>query len=302
VGKTALGVALARALAPGLRIEIVSMDSALVYRGMDIGSGKPDLAERAGIPHHLLDLREPCEPYSAADFARDARAVVTAILERGARPLLLGGTGLYLRAFRDGLSPLPAADPRLRRSMECEAACTGWPALHRRLACVDPQAAARIRPTDPQRIQRALEVHALTGVPISQLQRRSRGDPSPWPLHVAALIPADRGWLHQRIQQRFEEMLRQGLEREVRELLFERSLSRDLPALRAVGYRQLLAHLHGELSREEAISQAIAATRQLARRQLTWLRRETLELILDPAKDDVTQRLCCWARTRLGTA
>lgn len=300
VGKTAVAISLARALATRLRVEIVSMDSALVYRGMDVGTGKPGVASRSGIPHHLIDIRDPHEPYSAADFARDARRLVGEIFERGACPMLVGGTGLYYRAFQHGLSPMPGADPALRRELESEARRVGWPAMHRRLARIDPQAAARIPASDPQRIQRALEVHALTGVTLSALHERATPQPCPWPVAAAALIPRDRGWLHQRIARRFEDMLARGLEREACTLRSQAAADADLPAMRAVGYRQVIQHLDGQLDRPAMVEAALAATRQLARRQLTWLRKERLDAVFDPGDVGLEASIAHWARDRLG--
>ena len=295
VGKTAHAIALAKALWSRFPIEIVSMDSALVYRGMDIGTGKPNREERAGIEHHLIDLRDPGDAYSAADFARDAALAVADIFARGRWPLLVGGTGLYFRAFRDGLSPLPPAVPELRHAMVEEAARKGWAALHARLAQVDPESARRIRPSDPQRIQRALEVHALTGTALSALQGQRRTAANPWRIRAAALVPADRAWLHDRIALRFEQMLKLGLEQEVRRIAADPSLSRDMPALRAVGYRQMLSYLDGEYCYSQMVAHSLAATRQLARRQLTWLRRETLDAVFDPCDATLETRLLQWA-------
>jgi tRNA dimethylallyltransferase len=270
LGPTACGKsALALALAETVPLEIVSIDSAQVYRGMDIGTAKPSAAERARVPHHLLDLRLPEQPYSAAEFVRDATQAIGAIRRRGRLPLVVGGTMLYARALRSGLSQLPPADAAVRARLEAQARESGWPALHARLAQVDPPTAARLPPNDSQRIQRALEVYELTGLPLSQLQ----GAPQAPRLSLAtvALLPADRAELHRRIERRFDAMLAAGFLDEVRALM-ARGLDPDLPALRSVGYRQAWRHLRGETGFAQFRAEAIAATRQLAKRQITWLR------------------------------
>jgi tRNA dimethylallyltransferase len=285
-GKTAFAIELARRHGG----EIVSVDSALVYRGLDIGAAKPDLAERAGVPHHLIDVREPWQPYSAAEFAIDARAAIDGILARGGLPVLAGGTGLYFRALLRGLAPMPEADPAMRDSIAAEAAERGWLALHADLARVDPAAAARIRPGDAQRIQRALEVFRLSGRPISAWQR----DPPPprLPLRVLKLVlaPAGRATLHERIARRFDAMLAAGFLDEVRGLrtlpaLRDHPAPLDLPALRAVGYRQAWEHLDGAFGFDGLRDRGIFATRQLAKRQLTWLRGELDARWFDPERD-----------------
>jgi tRNA dimethylallyltransferase len=270
LGPTACGKsALAMRLAERFALEIVSVDSAQVYRGMDIGTAKPGAAERTRVPHHLLDLREPDAPYSAADFLRDATRVIGEINVRGRLPLVVGGTMLYAQALRGGLSALPTANAEVRARIEEQARALGWPALHERLAKVDPATAARLPPTDSQRIQRALEVFELTGVPLSRLQ----GSPAAPPLQLLtiALLPEDRAELHRRIERRFDEMLATGFLEEVRRLM-ARSLDAELPALRSVGYRQAWRHLRGETTFAQFRAEAIAATRQLAKRQMTWLR------------------------------
>ena len=272
LGPTASGKsALALALAAEFPVEIVSVDSAQVYRGMDIGTAKPSAAERSRVPHHLIDIAEPTERYSAGRFRADAIAAVRQIVARGRIPLLVGGTMLYYRALAVGLDELPAADPAIRAAIEAEARRRGWPALHAELARADPQAAARIAPRDAQRIQRALEVIRASGVPISRL-RRGAAPRLPFELRGFALIPADRAELHRRIAARFDAMLAAGLVEELRELRRRHDLDPSLPAMRAVGYRQAWRHLEGEISAGELREQAIAATRQLAKRQLTWLR------------------------------
>ena len=278
-GKTALAVDWAQRLGT----EIVSVDSALVYRGLDIGSAKPDAATRALAPHRLLDLRDPHDPYSAADFARDARAAMDELTATGRIPVLAGGTGLYFRALFRGLSAMPEADADTRAAIAAEAAARGWPALHAELARVDPAAAARIHATDPQRITRALEVHRLSGRPISAWQ--AEGERAPFPYRVLKLVlaPADRSVLHERIAARFDAMLADGFLDEVRRLRADPRLHADLPAIRAVGYRQAWEHLDGASDDAQFRERAIAATRQLAKRQLTWLRGELDARWFDPA-------------------
>ena len=279
-GKSADSVRLARAL----DAEIVSVDSGLVYRGLDIGTAKPSMAERGGVPHHLIDVREPWEPYSAAEFVADATRLIDEIGARGRRVLLVGGTLLYVRALERGLAPLPAADPAVRADIAAEAARRGWPALHAELARIDPTLAARVHPNDPQRLQRALEVHRLTGVPLGELQRRTR-PPLARPPVVLALVPEDRRWLHERIARRLTAMCEGGLLEEVRRLRAEPRVTAALPAMRSVGYRQAWEHLDALEGRAEAggaatgarttvpwTDRALYATRQLAKRQLTWLR------------------------------
>jgi tRNA dimethylallyltransferase len=270
-GPTACGKTdLALQLAERIPLEIVSMDSALVYRGLDIGTAKPPVSLRTRVPHHLIDILEPTEAYSAGRFARDAADLITAIHARGRLPLLVGGTLLYLRALRDGLATLPRADSSLRDRIDREAAQHGWSALHERLRLVDPDAAARIRPGDRQRIQRALEVHELTGRPISELQRGQRaGGPN---VVSIALVPENRADLVQRIERRFDAMVDAGFREEVERLRARGDLAPSMPAMRAVGYRQIWAHLDGEYGWDEARSKAIIATRQYAKRQLTWLK------------------------------
>lgn len=272
LGPTASGKsALALALAAEFPVEIVSVDSAQVYRGMDVGTAKPSATERARVPHHLIDVADPTERYSAGRFRADAIAAVQAIVARGRIPLLVGGTMLYYRALAVGLDELPPAHPEIRAGIEADARCRGWPALHAELARTDPQAAARISPRDAQRIQRALEVIRACGVPISRL-RRGAAPPLPFELRGFALIPADRAELHRRIAARFDAMLAAGLVEELRELRRRYDLDPSLPAMRAVGYRQAWRYLEGEIGAGELREQAIAATRQLAKRQLTWLR------------------------------
>ncbi len=269
IGKTAVSLALAERLP----LEIISVDSAQVYRYMDIGTAKPGPAERARVPHHLIDIRDPWESYSAGDFRRDALRLITEIHARGRLPLLSGGSLLYFRALLRGLAPLPAASPAVRARLDAEAAERGWPTLHARLRSIDPDAAARIEPTDRQRIQRALEVWELSGEPISRLQLR-RPEPPALRFLAFALLPADRAALYAQIERRFDAMLAAGFADEVRRLRALPRLAAGAPALRAVGYRQLWAWAAGQCSLSEARDQAVTATRRYAKRQLTWLRSE----------------------------
>jgi len=282
MGPTAAGkTALALELVDRFDCELISVDSALVYRGLDIGSAKPDAATLARYPHRLIDIRDPAQAYSAAEFRADALQEMAAIAAHGHIPLLVGGTSLYFRALQYGLSALPEADAGVRRALADEAARSGWPVLHERLRALDPLAAERIRPRDAQRIQRALEVIALTGKTLSSQQR---GLPAPFPYRVLklALLPAERGALHARIAQRVDAMLAQGFLDEVRALRARGDLREDLPAMRAVGYRQAWQHLAGELDAADFRARAIFATRQLAKRQITWLRSELDARCLDP--------------------
>jgi len=272
MGPTASGKSeAALELARRLPLEIVSVDSAQVYRGMDIGTAKPDADIRSRIPHHLIDLIDPDEAYSAARFRADALAAIAAILARGRVALLVGGTMLYFKALREGLSALPSADPALRARIDARAAQRGWPALHAELARVDPATAARLKTADAQRIQRALEVYELSGRPLSALQgaRESSGIADQ---QAFALVPSDRAELHRRIAERFDAMLAAGLIDEVRSLRSRFALRADMPSMRCVGYRQVWQFLEGECDRATLRARGVAATRQLAKRQLTWLR------------------------------
>jgi tRNA dimethylallyltransferase len=275
-GKSDAALALAEALAPSLRVEFVSMDSALVYRGMDIGTAKPDAATRARWPHHVIDCCEPYENYSAARFADEGLAAIEAIRARGALALVCGGTMLYWRALTQGLDRMPPADAALRAALDARARLEGWPALHAELARVDPASAARLAPNDAQRIQRALEVFLASGRPLSAWQRQGAATPPRLgPVLLLSLEPADRGWLHARIAARFEHMLASGFVDELRGLRARGDLHAGLPSMRAVGYRQGWAYLDTAQSPsdfEQFRQSAIAATRQLAKRQLTWLR------------------------------
>jgi tRNA dimethylallyltransferase len=272
------------ALAERLPIEIVSMDSAQVYRGMDIGTAKPGPAERERVPHHLLDVLDPDRSYSTGRWRTDAIAAVREILARGKTPLIVGGTMLYYRALVGGLDALPQADPEVRAAIDADAASRGWPALHAELERVDPKSARRIGAGDTQRIQRALEVWRLTGKPLSALQGTTRAG-LPFSLKAFALVPADREALHERIASRFAAMLKAGLVDEMKQLRGRHRLTLGMPSMRAVGYRQVWQYLEGELDEAQMREQAIAATRQLAKRQLTWLRSfREVEPIADDAQ------------------
>ena len=273
LGPTASGKSrLAMQLASKHPIEIVSIDSAQVYRGMDIGTAKPTAEDRRAVPHHLIDLLDPTGRYSAGRFRDDALRAVGEIHARGRIPLLVGGTMLYYRALAEGLDALPPANPEIRMQIDAEAARKGWPALHAELARVDPSSAARLASGDAQRIQRALEVHRLTGKPISAFQNQPKME-LPFELKAFSLLPEDRSDLHQRIAARFDAMLKKGLVDELKALREKYALLPDLPSMRCVGYRQTWEFLEGSCDASEMRARGIAATRQLAKRQLTWLRR-----------------------------
>ena len=288
MGPTAAGKsALALALAERLGGEIVSVDSAQIYRGLNVGTAKPDPATRARVPHHLVDIIDPTEAYSAARFARDALAAIAGIRRRGGLPIVAGGTMLYFRALAEGLSALPAAHPAVRAEIDARATREGWPALHAQLARVDPPTAARLQPTDAQRIQRALEVWQVAGVPLSALQgRRAASSEALGTTVRIALVPSDRRRLHDVIARRFDAMLAAGLVEEVRSLRQRYELRADLPSMRCVGYRQAWEYLDGAIDAPTLRTRAIAATRQLAKRQFTWLR-ATEATALDPFASDV---------------
>ena len=297
-GKSALALAAAQRW-PG---EIISVDSALVYQGMDIGTAKPTPAEQAAVPHHLIDLLPPTGAYSAAQFVADATRLVGAINARGRTALLVGGTMLYFKALADGLDAMPPADAAVRAALDARAAADGWPALHAELARIDPATAARLPPGDTQRIQRALEVWQLTGRPISSFHGEARG--AALPMALLALEPGDRGWLHARIAERFDTMLAAGLVDEVRTLRARGDLQPGLPAMRCVGYRQAWAALDaagadlqpGTPAWARLREQGIAATRQLAKRQLTWLRSMARSTLACEAPDAMAQGLAALAR------
>lgn len=293
MGPTATGkTELAIELAGQLSADIVSVDSVMVYRGMDIGSAKPDLATQKIAPHRLIDIRDPADPYSAAQFRDDALQQIEAIHAAGRLPLLVGGTMLYYRALLQGLSPLPAANPGLRARLLTEAEAKGWGALHERLQKIDPDAAARIHPNDPQRLQRALEVYELTGQSLSALQKRNEtGIDKKYQIFKYVLMPEDRKALHARIAERLQNMLRQGLIAEVQGLYQRGDLSEDLPAIRAVGYRQVWQFIDGKLEQEQLLEKAVVATRQLAKRQITWLRSEADTVQLNPQRIDLKEQV-----------
>lgn len=275
LGPTAVGKsAVALRLAERLDGEIVSVDSAQVYRGMDIGTAKPSTAERTRVPHHLIDVRDPAEPYSAAEFAADAAKAIRGIRERGRRPIVTGGTGLYFQALTEGLSPLPRAEPALRQKLDEERRRVGAQGQYERLQRVDPEAAVRLHPHDAQRVQRALEVFELTGEPLSVLQQRPRRPAVDESWLTLILEPPDRAWLHERIAERFRGMLARGLVGETWALMRRGDLDTETPAVRAVGYRQVWSYLQGECSYVRMIRAGIRATRAYAKRQLTWLRRQ----------------------------
>jgi tRNA dimethylallyltransferase len=295
MGPTAAGKSeLAAALVERLPLEIVSVDSALVYRGMDIGTAKPDAELRQRVPHWLIDIRDPSERFSAGEFLREAAAAMQSIESRDRIPLLVGGTMLYFHALTEGLAELPSADPDVRARIDAEAQVRGWASLHAQLAAIDPSAAARIHPNDPQRIQRALEVHQLTGNTLTELQARP---PSPLSRHAVleiAIHPEERRFLHERIERRFMAMMAAGFLREVVELRARGDLSPRMPSMRAVGYRQIWGHLEGACSLEEAVRLAIVATRQLAKRQLTWLRARPRAERFGAEIEPVAARIAAW--------
>ena len=266
-GKTALAIALRQKLP----VDIISVDSALIYRGMDIGTAKPDANEQSLAPHRLIDILDPAFPYSAADFRRDALNAMEEITAAGRIPLLVGGTMLYFKALLEGLSPLPSANSDVRAEIEKKAAEQGWEAIHKELAFVDPVAAQRIHPNDPQRLSRALEVYLISGKTMTELTKIS-GESLPYDVYQFAIAPKDRNVLHQRIEARFKQMLTCGFEDEVKSLYERGDLHEDLPSVRCVGYRQMWSYLSGEIDYDEMVYRGICATRQLAKRQITWLR------------------------------
>jgi tRNA dimethylallyltransferase len=302
MGPTAAGKTdLAVALASRFPCDIVSVDSALVYRGMDIGTAKPNAAVLARAPHRLVDICEPTEAYSAARFRADALREMAEISDKGRVPLLVGGTMLYFRALERGLAELPSADAQVRAGLEHRMANEGLAVLHARLSQIDPEAAARIHPNDPQRTLRALEVYELTGRPLSSLQAAAGEQALPYRVCKIVCAPAGRTVLADRISARFRRMLDEGLEAEVAALLALPGVTRDLPSMRSVGYRQVAAWLAGACDRDEMIERAVRATRQLAKRQMTWLRRETSALWLDPAEPGTTDRALRWIERHIAT-
>jgi len=292
-GKTHLAMSLAEhAKSIGLMIELISMDSALVYRGLDIGSAKPTKSEQAAVTHHLIDIIEPTEVYSAARFAKDAKQLCIEIRERGNIPVVVGGTMLYWRAWAHGLSSLPPANPEIRARLDEEGKSIGWPAMHEKLAKVDHETATRLKPNDSQRVQRALEVFEITGKPMSVLLADSPSEDGregsaipPW-IDLVSLEPSDRKRLHLNLEKRFDEMLAAGFMDEVKALRTNALLHADLPAIRSVGYRQAWEFLNGEIDAEQMRYKALAATRQLGKRQLTWLRAIEGRKTFDPFKPE----------------
>jgi tRNA dimethylallyltransferase len=294
-GKSALALEIAR----HFPVEIVSVDSAQVYRDMNVGTAKPGTAERAAVPHHLIDIIDPTQAYSAAQFRSDATALMQAIAARGRIPLLAGGTMLYYKALREGLSELPQSDAAVRAGIDAEAAQDGWPAMHAELARVDAATAARLKPNDSQRIQRALEVYRVSGRPMSKLLAQRRPARLPFRLVQLALAPADRSELHRRIETRFEAMLEHGLVEELRSLRQRYPLRAGLPSMRCVGYRQAWQFLEGEIGRDELRERGIFATRQLAKRQLTWLRGMEEVRAFDCFAGDLEAQVLAYLREKL---
>ena len=290
-GKTAAALALAHSLQPQGGAEIISVDSALVYLSMDIGTAKPSRDELAAVPHHLIDTLDPLHSYSAADFAKDATRLIRNIRSRGKTPLLVGGTMLYLKALLEGLNDIPAADPQVRAQIHQQAEQLGWPALHAQLAQVDPQTAARLALGDSQRIGRALEVWMATGQTLTSFHQSTKATPPDWRIPIISLEPLDRAWLHQRIALRFEQMMAAGFLDEVRLLKARGDLHPDLPSMRCVGYRQAWEGLDGGWHESEILERGIFATRQLAKRQITWLRSMPDRVVVDAQAADAVQQV-----------
>ena len=302
MGPTASGKsALAATLAGHFPVEIISVDSAQIYRGMDIGTAKPSVAERRSVPHHLIDIVDPTGSYSAAQFRSDAVRLISEIAARGRIPLLVGGTMLYFKALREGLSELPESDAAVRARIDAEAAERGWPALHAELAKIDAPTAARLKPSDAQRIQRALEIYGVAGKPMSRLLGRTKRA-LPFRLLELALVPSDRAELHRRIESRFDAMLERGLVEELRALRERHALWPGLPSMRCVGYRQAWQHLEGEFGRNELRDRGIFATRQLAKRQLTWLRAMKAVRSFDCLAEDLDAEVLDYVRRDVNRA
>ena len=290
-GKTAAALALAQSLEPRGGAEIISVDSALVYRCMDIGTAKPSRDERAAVPHHLIDTLDPLHSYSAAEFAKDATRLIQGIRARGKTPLLVGGTMLYLKALLEGLNDIPAANPEIRTHIQEKAEHIGWPALHAQLAQVDPQTAARLAPGDSQRIGRALEVWTATGQTLTSFHQSAKAQAPDWHIPIISLEPQDRAWLHQRIALRFEQMMAAGFMDEVKALRARGDLHPDLPSMRCVGYRQAWEGLGGNWPEADILERGIFATRQLAKRQITWLRSMTDRVVVAADAPDALQQV-----------
>ncbi|ABY70552.1 tRNA (adenosine(37)-N6)-dimethylallyltransferase MiaA [Actinobacillus pleuropneumoniae] len=285
-GKTDLAIALRQTLP----VEVISVDSALIYKGMDIGTAKPSKAELELAPHRLIDILDPSESYSAMNFREDALREMAEITASGRIPLLVGGTMLYYKALLEGLSPLPSADPEIRAEIEAKAEQIGWSGLHRELLAIDPIAGKRINPNDSQRINRALEVFYITGKTMTELTAQ-QGDSLPYNVLQFAIAPQDRAVLHQRIEQRFYKMMELGFQQEVEKLRARSDLHKDLPSIRCVGYRQMWEYLDGDISLDEAIYKGICATRQLAKRQITWLRGWNSEITWLDSLDPTSSKL-----------
>ena len=305
-GKTHLAMLLAEhAKSVGLTIELISMDSALVYRGLDIGSAKPTKAEQASVTHHLIDILEPTEVYSAARFAKDAKRLCEEIRSRGNIPIVVGGTMLYWRAWAHGLSSLPPANPEIRTRLDEEGKAIGWPAMHEKLSSLDPETAARLKPNDSQRVQRALEVFEITGKPMSTLLADSpsedgrEGSSIPAWIDLVSLEPSDRARLHANLEKRFDEMLAAGFMDEVKTLRTNPNLHADLPAVRSVGYRQAWEFLDNQIDFDQMRYKALAATRQLGKRQLTWLRAIAGRKTFDPFKPEELKAVMDYCKSTL---
>ena len=305
-GKTQLAMSLAEyAKSIGLTIELISMDSALVYRGLDIGSAKPTKAEQAAVIHHLIDIIDPTEVYSAARFAKDAKRLCAEIRDRGNIPVVIGGTMLYWRAWAHGLSTLPPANPEIRARLDEEGKSIGWPAMHKKLSTIDPETATRLKPNDSQRVQRALEVYEITGKPMSVLLADSpsedgrEGSTIPSWINLVSLEPSDRKRLHLNLEKRFDDMLTAGFLDEVKVLRNNHALHADLPAIRSVGYRQAWEFLNGEIDAEQMRYKALAATRQLGKRQLTWLRAIDGRKTFDPFNPEGLQAALDYCKSNL---
>lgn len=288
-GKTALGLHLAE---HGHPVEIISLDSALVYRDMNIGTAKPSAAELFQVPHHLIDIISPEEVFNASDFVTECNKLLVDIRKRGKVPLILGGTMMYYRALVSGLDDMPTADPEIRRHIEAEASTHGWPYMHQRLTGFDPITAARLKPNDSQRIERALEVYLLTGRPLSDFHTRSQAESVQIP--TLALEPSDRKVLHQRIHKRFVNMLEDGFLNELIDLKQKYTLTPDMPSMRCVGYRQAWEYLDGGIDYTTLVDKGVAATRQLAKRQITWLRAIPDKVVVDPLQDGWIQSISPW--------
>ena len=308
-GKTGLALAIAAHLQDQGGAEIISVDSALVFKGMDIGTAKPSASELAAVPHHLIDIRDPLNAYSAAEFAHDALACVADIRSRGKMPILVGGTMLYFKALMEGLNDMPAANAEIRAGIQAEAENLGWPAMHAVLRQVDPLTAARLAPADSQRISRALEVFRISGKALSSFHQLNVGPAEPAnsnALHWAnapllSLEPTDRSWLHKRIEQRFDDMLSNGFLDEVKDLRARGDLTPDLPAMRCVGYRQAWEALDGTLPMSELRDRGVFATRQLAKRQITWLRSLPQRTVLEAEGENVLKQALAWVDRHMST-